>query len=217
MVSWTLDSGDRWPFDVGALPLAGADSGFSTGFSAGIIGFDFRCRALLCGWGVAELRDLLREDLFESDSPSSSFVSVTGVAAWRRRAAERVVGPKYPSRESDRSESYEVETTRGVSGPAPGDRGILTVLMPKGGRADAEINPDSGRRNGDGWSLAKMPGEKNPSEDAMMGDYGCFFRVGHKEQVVASYRRLEHKSGRIMCFQAAIGMTYATGRVNWRK
>lgn len=64
-----------------------------------------------------------------------------------------------------------------------------------------------------------MPGEKNLSEDTMMGDYGGFFRVGDKEQVVGSYRRLEHKagqSGRIMCFQAAIGMTYATDRVDRR-
>lgn len=87
-----------------------------------------------------------------------------------RRAAERVMGAKYPSCESDFSEAGgEGEITRGVSGTWVG--GMSAALIVKGGRAGDRISPDTGRLKGRISAIAESPERKMEClGDTMMGE-----------------------------------------------
>lgn len=106
--------GDKKPLE--ALPLGG---------EAGIMGLDRRCRVDRLGVDSGGLRDLPDPEL-SSETPEG----------FCRRAAERVVGARYPSRASDLSEREgEGEMTRGVSGTLFGVEGILDGRTANGGSA----------------------------------------------------------------------------------
>ena len=88
----TAESGERWPFDVGARPFGTRGSDFwMTGAEDLFLDLEERRRRVKgVGRGLRErLRDLKRTA--ESASLSSSFMAVEDVT---RRAAERVTGAK---------------------------------------------------------------------------------------------------------------------------
>lgn len=114
--------GERKPFE--ALPLV-------DGGEAGIFGFDRRSgrRCRVAPEGV------------DSGSAASSPASERRC----RRAADRVVGAKYPSRASDLSErDGDGEMTRGVAGIEVGDDGISEALRENGGSTGVRIRPRRG-------------------------------------------------------------------------
>jgi hypothetical protein len=154
-VSGTRNVGERKPFE--ALPL-------TDGGEAGIFGLDRRlgrrCRA--------------EPEGVDSDSGTFSETSERRC----RRAADRVVGAKYPSRASDLSEREgDGEMTRGVAGTEVGDEGISEALRENGGSAGAQMRPKSGLAQEPAPSQARLPGINGLANNSMMGDCDMRRRV----------------------------------------
>lgn len=149
-----LDNGERNPFFCGALPFVRATKGSPDG---GCFGFDLRRR--------------------DRGGEESVVSSVTSPRCCCRRAAERVVGAEYPSRNLDEvlpSDGVgDGEATLGAEGTAPGLRAddIWAVLTEKGGRATAAISPERGRlcKNQLLQPATQGMNESLASEDGMMG------------------------------------------------
>lgn len=147
--------GDRYPFEL--LPL-------TVGGEAGIFGLDRRLDRR-CRVESFDRTDGLPE-LPDSESPSDTPVRCC------RRAAERVIGAKYPSDTSALSEREgDGEMTRGVSGTVVGVDGITPVLTVNGGSTGALIRPERGRTRVAALSQVRLPqGITGLLNDSMMGD-----------------------------------------------
>lgn len=148
--------GDRYPFEL--LPL-------TVGGEAGIFGLDRRL-GRRCRVESFDLTDGLRE----LPDPGSS--SETPVRCCRR-AAERVIGAKYPSDASALSEREgDGEMTRGVSGTVVGVAGIVPVLTVNGGSTGVLVRPERGRTQVAALSQTRLPQRiTGLPNDSMVGGY----------------------------------------------